>query len=252
MMAAGMTPDHRPDMAGIVVVPYGQTPIRLATHPDVTDEALRTRIREGKYEVHEGKAIAGILAEGDVVVELGAGLGLISTIAYRTRLPAAIHCFEADPRLPDLIRETHRLNGVAGVHLTVAAVTADPAALAAGTIGLGLRSAFWANSVVAKAGHKPPRTVQVPAISLASIVAELRPTVIVCDIEGAEAGLFDMVDLSGVRHVLVELHPGLTGLAGVRSVFDALHAAGLVYDSDLSRGAVPGFTRISAATEPRR
>jgi FkbM family methyltransferase len=243
-MADGMTAEFRLDMDQVVVTPYGATPIRLATHPDVTDASLRDRIRDGQYEVHERRAVESMLVEGDVLVELGAGVGLISTTAYKTGLPAEIHCYEADPRMPDLIRETHRLNGVRGVNLTVAAVTAYPAAVAAGWINIHLRSSFWANSIHSPDSGRAAQKVRVPAISLSAIVEKVRPTVIVCDIEGAEIGLFDDVDLSGVRHVLVELHPNVTGPGSVRRVFGALHREGLIYDCALSNAAVPGFTRV--------
>jgi FkbM family methyltransferase len=243
-MTEAVMPDIRLDMDQVVVTPYGSSPIRLATHPDVTDAALRTRIAQGLYEVHEGRMVEAMLAEGDVVVELGAGLGLISTLAHKTGLPREIHCFEADPRMPDLIRETHRLNGVSGVNLTVAAVTAHAPALAAGFISMHLHRNFWGNSVHAPKKGPAALNVRVPTLSLAAIVAALKPTVIVCDIEGAEIGLFDDVDLSGVRHVLVELHPGVTGRGSVRRVFGALHRAGLIYDCALSNATVPGFTRV--------
>ncbi len=236
--------DLQLDLGQVIVKPYGDTAVRLATHPAITDAALRQRIERGRYEVHEARTVEKILAAGDVVVELGAGLGLISTLACKTGLPQAVHCYEADPRMPRLIAETHRLNGVSAVTVTNAAVTGDAAALARGTIPMHLRGNFWANSVHAPKAGAALHQVAVPALSLAAIVADRNPSVIICDIEGAEDGLFDGVDLSGVRHVIVELHPGVTGLEGVARVFDALRAAGLVYDPALSERAVPGFTRL--------
>jgi FkbM family methyltransferase len=194
--------------------------------------------------MHESRMVDVVVQDDDVVLDLGAGLGLISTVAYKTYRAAAIHSYEADPRLPPLIAETHRLNGVRGVHVTHAAVTSDAAAVAAGSIRMHLRSSFWANSIHAPKGANTRRAVAVPVVSLAAIMQDVRPTVIFCDIEGAEVGLFDGVDLSGVRHVIVEVHPEVTGLGGVTRVFDALRAAGLVYDPWLSEKAVPGFTRL--------
>lgn len=231
-------------MNEVIVTRWGSSAIRLATHPSLTDPALRERIGKGKYETHEARTIDTVLQDGDVVVELGAGLGLISTVAFKTFMPQAIHCYEADPRLPALIAETHRLNGVRGVTVTHAAVTGDPALLAAGSVNMYLRASFWANSIDAPSSGRSKYRTRVPVKSLSAIVAEVRPTVIICDIEGAEVGLFDGVDLSGVRNVIVEVHPEVTGLAGVARVFDALRAGGLVYDPALSEKTVPGFTRL--------
>lgn len=246
MTVVSMPQRLRLDMDQVIVTRWGATAIRLATHPDLTDPALRERIGQGRYETHEARTIEAVLQEDDVVVELGAGLGLISTVAYKTGLPRAIYCYEADPRLPGLIAETHRLNGVRGVTVTHAAITSDPALLAEGRVNMFLRTAFWANSINRPSTGRAKDRVQVPVRSLDAIVAEVRPTVICCDIEGAEVGLFDGVDLSGVRHVIVEVHPEETGLAGVGRVFDAMRAGGLVYDPALSERGVPGFTRLPA------
>ena len=46
-----------------------------------------------------------------------------------------------------------------------------------------------------------------PQIGIRALVEKQRPTVIICDIDGGELGLFDGIDLSSVRAPVIELHP---------------------------------------------
>ncbi|MFN6951607.1 MAG: glycosyltransferase family 2 protein [Albidovulum sp.] len=96
------------------------------------------------------------------------------------------------------------------------------------------------------------RVVNVPAFAFRNPVAEVRPTVIVCDIEGGERGLFDRTDLSGVRAVVLEPHPKVYGPWGVARVAGVLAAKGLTLASDngpdspvqlFVRPALPGASK---------
>ena len=77
--------------------------------------------------------------------------------------------------------------------------------------------------------------------SLPDTLARIRPTVLVCDIEGAEAGLLPAADFTGLRVAVIELHPQWIGQAGVQAVFDAMHRAGLTYFPKASEGKVVAF-----------
>jgi hypothetical protein len=83
----------------------------------------------------------------------------------------------------------------------------------------------------------------VPQRPLAEALAEARPTVLVCDIEGAEATLLPEGDWSCLRLAVIELHPQWIGQAGVQAVFDAMHRAGLTYFPKASEGKVVTFRR---------
>ena len=85
--------------------------------------------------------------------------------------------------------------------------------------------------------------IHLPTLSFAALLAEVRPQVLVLDVEGAECDLFAGVDLSGVRAISMELHRRLTGLAGIRDLFLALGAQGFAYEPTWSSGAVIVFHR---------
>ena len=69
---------------------------------------------------------------------------------------------------------------------------------------------------------------------------------VVCDVEGAEATLFEGADLAGVDRIWVETHDHVTGLSGVRRLFATMADQGFVYDprhSHGQRGPVPPARR---------
>ena len=74
-------------------------------------------------------------------------------------------------------------------------------------------------------------------------LARVAPTVLICDIEGAEADLLPAADLSGLRAAIVEVHPQWIGQAGVQAVFDAMNRGGLSYFPKASEGKVVTFRK---------
>ncbi len=88
--------------------------------------------------------------------------------------------------------------------------------------------------------------VEVPAVRLDDLLAEIRPSVLICDVEGAETQLFDDVDLSSVQTVVVEVHPKLIGWDGVRRLIQALFDAEFILHTRISIKNVLLFRREPA------
>lgn len=200
----------------------------------------RRLLREGRYEEKEHAAIMAALRPDDVVIELGAGIGYISTAVAR-KGARAVHTFEANPAMIPYIRTVHRLNGVADVALTHAVLGAS-----AGRVPFYVRRDFTASSLDADPDRRKSPAVaveEVEMLDIRAVFAEIAPTFLVCDIEGAEADLIPAADLSGLRCAVVELHPQWIGAAGVAAVFGAMAAAGLTYFPRGSQGKVVTFRR---------
>jgi FkbM family methyltransferase len=191
-------------------------------------------LKEGWYENDEVDQVRAVLRPGDSVLELGAGIGFVSAVAARQPGISRVVAVEANPQLLPIARRTHALNGVA-VDLVNAAVVRDE-----GEVEFHLHPDFWASSTVPRPGS---RVARLPARSLSSLVAEARPDVLIVDIEGGEASLFEGAALGGVRAVVMELHPDVTGLRGVAQAFGAMATAGFAYDPGLSRGQTVVFAR---------
>lgn len=228
----------RPPLLGESLSAAGVT---IPADPAVITPAIRQAILEGRFEAEEARQIPHIVRPGDRVLEIGAGIGFISTLLARQRRVARVIAVEANPHLIDYMGRLHALNGVHGVRRLNAVLT--NAAMRSATFYL--RADFWMGSL-APAPNPYVATVEVPTLSLDGLLREEAIDLIVCDIEGAEATLFEGADLRGVDRIFLELHDHVTGLSGVRRLFDTLAGQGFVYDPRHSAGSVVLFQRLGA------
>lgn len=213
--------------------------VLLPCDPAVVSPPIAAAIRSGAYESREAREIPAIVRPGDRVLEIGAGIGFISTLIALQPEVARVVAVEANPALIPAIRQTHALNGVDGVEVV-------NAVLAPGGAGLRdfyLRRDFWMSSL--SPGPNPYEGVaQVPVRDLDALIREEAISLIVCDVEGAEAWLFAGADLTGVDRVYVETHDHITGLKGLHDLFGHLGARGFAYDPRHSSGGVVLMRRV--------
>jgi FkbM family methyltransferase len=212
--------------------------IRLPLAADQCSAAMIDELYRERYEEDEAAIVRAILSAGDTVLELGAGIGFISAVC--AKLGATVHCLEANPHLIAIAERTFQLNRVKP-DLRHAAVAPWN-----GTIQLFLGEEFWTSSTLLEA-DVAAWAIEVPAVRLDDLLAEIRPSVLICDVEGAEAQLFDDADLSSVRNVVVEVHPKLIGWNGVRRLIQTLFDAEFILDTRISIKNVLLFRREPAS-----
>lgn len=201
----------------------------------------RRLLRSGTYEEKEFNAVRALARPDDVVIELGAGMGYMSTAVAVKRKVKAVHAYEANPRMIPYIEAVHRLNGV-----TCAVVTNAALGPQAGTVRYYIRQEFPDSSMTAEPEGEVSPVIAVEEVPMVDIAAEfrrIRPTFLICDIEGAEAELLPAADLSGLRCAVVELHPQWIGAKGVAAVFEAMTKAGLTFYPRTSIKKVATFRR---------
>ncbi|MCB1359203.1 MAG: FkbM family methyltransferase [Maritimibacter sp.] len=210
--------------------------------PNTLTARTRRLLRSRQYERREADAVRALVGPDDVALELGAGIGFMSTLMAKSCKARAVHTFEANPSTLSYIRRVHAANGVADrVTLTHALLGAED-----GSATFYEREDFAASSLSpAPPGLDSPvvATHAVPMRAIGPVMAGIRPTALVCDIEGAEADLLPLADLSSVRVAVVELHPQWIGQSGVQAVFDAFHAAGLTFYPKTSNKKVVTFLK---------
>ncbi|MFD1156678.1 FkbM family methyltransferase [Roseovarius aestuarii] len=227
--------------------------IKVPFVSDVISPRMEQVIGKGRYEASEIKLLRKILRPRDRVLELGAGVGVVSTAAALVTGPEKVIVVEANPNLIPIIHETHKLNGVEGVEILNGVGVGAPVG---GEATFYLREDFWASSLE-KPHERETGTitpVSVSQIDLNAIFEKHRPSVFVLDIEGGELDLLPTLDLSSCRSVVIELHPKVYQLEGIARCFDALRTKGFAYDAKQSRGGtVVVFSRIKvpAKTQPR-
>lgn len=214
--------------------------IRLRIDPDFMSPRLMEAIRSGQYEVAEARRIGKILQQGDIVLEIGAGIGFVTALMLKDPAVARVISFEANPLLIPKIQRTLADNRLGDqrfeLHNAVLGI-AD-----SGTVDFHIHRDFWASSLRKTTGTV--RSCPVPLANFDRTIQTVRPNVIVCDIEGGEKALFSASDIAGVRNVYLEVHQRVLGPAGMRELFQLFHDRGFHYDQNHSSGAVILFSRI--------
>lgn len=223
-------------------VKHGAGDVELSVAEDITSPRVLKEIEQGTYEDREMKFARQVIADGDRVLELGAGLGFVSTVVCTSKKPAYFAAVEADARLIPHIRRTHERNAVTGVDVINAAFVSDDDTLQKGYVEFGVTSVFW-GSGINKAGNENVTTVRVDVQDASRFIREKKINVLVADIEGGELDLFRNLDFGPIRKIIIEIHPRVFGPEGVREVFRMLDDNDFVYDAPNSSGPVLTFRK---------
>lgn len=210
--------------------------ILLEVRRDMLSPDLWELLCLGRYETKELAGLVGVIRPGDTVLELGAGLGFVSAFIARALAPRRVVAVEADPLVATYARRTLALNGVT-VDLREGLVAAE-----SGSASFHRQPGFWGNSTTWL--PESTETVTLPALGFQDLLREVRPEVVVMDVEGGETTLFQGVDLTGVRAISLEVHRRLTGLPGIRDLFVTLGQAGFAYEPTWSDGPIVVFHRV--------
>ena len=207
---------------------------------EVLTERIVASLRNGRYESQEARAVSRFVEPGDRVLELGAGLGFISSFLYKSLGVREILCVEANPGLCAYIAEVHRANGATDIAIRNGIAVGDT--VAQSELPFYVRDPFWGSSLDAHGDYVD--CVKVPAYPLTGLVRDFGAHVMIVDIEGGERDLFEDASLNGVTKIFLELHTRKIGRVGVKTCFDALSAQGFAYDQQVSSGGSVLFRRI--------
>lgn len=197
---------------------------------------IRGALRRGEYDAPLARAALDTGQAGDVVIDLGAGLGFVTALMISRGKAARVHAFEPQPALAAIVREVHSLNDIDG-SVTEATIgkRKGMAELLVGKQPLRASLAFDPTQ------DTRPQTIDV--INARATLKARKATLMICDIGGAEAALLPDIDLSPLRALIVRLHPRLIGADGVRDVFACAQDAGLAYNAAASTGKIVSFVR---------
>ena len=211
---------------------------RVARHSIISIEGVRLRVgrhmsrrveralSKGGQEQEELRVVGAILAENDVVLEVGAGLGLVSSYCAKRLGSDRVFAFEADPELEPCIRETYALNGVEPA-LEMCAVAAH-----SGRVTLSRDKHFVSSSVVRRRVGVHP--VEVSGKALNYVVAKISPTLLVINADGTDSELFDGAELPTVRRIVLQLPDRVIGMDGTERMQAQLRTLGFEVDQRFS------------------
>lgn len=221
------TPDAGGAPPGVVATWFGvEVPHDLHLTPEMIDA-----LQDGTFAAVEVRSALAAIRPADRVLHLGAGPGAVAAAIARNCRPAAILSFERDPRMVTLARALHRHNGLDDrITLRHGEVLAEPGARESHDLPCATSS--------------EPGPNEVPVTRHERLRRAFLHNVIVMDIDGAERAFLRHANLSGVRLVLVDLHPGIYGRDGVRDCRRALCRSGYERDLGLSGAEVDVFRRV--------
>jgi FkbM family methyltransferase len=201
---------------------------------------LRGALREDRYEKKESDCVLKLVRDDDIVIELGAGVGYMSTLVATKRKIKSVHSFEANPDLIPYIKSVHEANELENAHITHGILGKR-----AGSVDFYTRRNLLSSSMMPLEGDTPENVekMKVDVLNAGHVFKDIAPTILIADIEGAEADLLPTLDLTGLRGAMIELHPQHIGPDGVNAVFRAMMDAGLAYYARGSTHKVVCFRR---------
>ena len=217
--------------------------IDLCVGDEICSPRIISEIESGRYEEREMLFSRRVITPKDRVLELGAGLGFVSTMICKHVKPAFFAAVEADARLIPYIEKTHAKNGIRDVELINAVMTTDRQSLERGYVEFGVTKAFW-GSGIDKAGDDNVTTTRVPTLDASAYIRDQRITALVSDIEGGELDLLRNLDFSGLQKIILEIHPNGYRQAGNQEIFRILDRQGFVYNAPNSSGPVLSFEKL--------
>jgi FkbM family methyltransferase len=156
-------------------------------------------LSSGDYEQADIDLAFAYVEEGDVVMEIGAGIGVTGcALAKASKKPVIL--VEANPHLWHHIERNFEINGQQVNLIKAAAVSNE---YTHPTVPFNISPNYWWSSL---APMDSAKTFEASAISLTNLVDQHKPSVLVIDIEGAEEFVIPTSLNPSVKKVFVEIH----------------------------------------------
>ncbi|MDQ2091408.1 FkbM family methyltransferase [Marimonas arenosa] len=235
---------HSPIPTGADGVAAAFMGIEVPGSPFLNDTRI-DRINSGRYEGQEIAAALHVIGSDDRVIELGAGIGLVGAVIARNARPAAQMAFEANPALIPHIEALYARNKIKSkITLRNEVLLTQPESPE--YVTFHIRNSFLGSSLV-QDPRRQSTPVEVPTASYDALRSRFRPSVLVMDIEGGELDFLEHADLTGLRALVIEFHPGLYGVSGMRHCKSILRDAGFRKIEDYSTRTVWACERAEDA-----
>lgn len=199
--------------------------IKIFVSDNIQGDILRTIYTE-TYEGSELRIIKSQLEPDDIVMELGTGIGFISSYCAKQIGSERVFTFEANPQLESDIFRNYKLNNVAP-NLEMCILGEQ-----SGEQTFYLQKDYWTSSAMLTSSYHQQIQVQVKSFNEA--IAQIKPTFLIVDIEGGEYDLFKYSDLSNVNKICVELHYDVLGKEKTKFILSKLADWGFLLDEVVS------------------
>lgn len=199
--------------------------IKLFVSDNLESNVLRT-IHQGIYEKSELQIVKKQIESDDTVMELGTGLGLISSYCAKKIGSERVFTYEANPQLKTYIESNYQLNNV-NPNLVMCMLGEKP-----GKQDFYLNKDFWASSTLPI--NQEYQVISIPVKSFNEEIFKINPTFLIIDIEGGEYELLKSANLYNVKKICLELHNDVLGEEKTNFILSKFADLGFVIDQNLS------------------
>ena len=187
---------------------------------------LQEAFYSGCYEKFELKIVKFQLQQNDIVMELGTGIGLLSSFCARKIGNERVFTYEANPALEPVIRDTYNLNNVSP-NLEMCMLGDQ-----AGEQTFYIAKGFWESSIIKH--HPDFRPVKISVKAFNEEVKRINPSFLILDIEGGEYEFFKYANLHNIQKIAMEVHERIIGSEKAEFVKSRLIEAGFQLNNKFS------------------
>jgi FkbM family methyltransferase len=193
--------------------------VTVSTDAANISKQVRNGLFKETYEEPERILIREALSSADRVLEIGGGIGFVSLLCAKICGAQNVLTYEANPKMVATIQRNYALNNLTPA-LRSKAVTARDREV----------TFFISDNIISSSLHerKEGRPQTVAADPLDEVIAEWKPTAIVMDIEGAETSILPASALTGVKKLILELHPHIVGEPAIVDLKTHLQKLGFI------------------------
>lgn len=200
--------------------------VKLPVFKDKLSERVLKFLLLGNYEQDEFYLVKYCLGKDDIVMELGAGLGFLSTYCAQRIGSERVFPYEANPDLKNYIHETYKINKV-NPNLSMCLLGEKQ----------GKKSFFISKNTSSSSivfMDNSDYLVEVPVKVFDQEVQKISPTLLIVDIEGGEYELFESVNFHTIKKIVIEMHPHIIGKEKHASTLSKFKDAGFVVNQEKS------------------
>ena len=171
----------------------------------ISSLSVRLHLLKGHYQREERSLLDFAVVDGDSVVELGVGIGLLGLIAARLAGPSGrVFSCSFDTASENIARRNYTINEISPKLVPI-------------SVGQDVQDHFSSESCGSR--NLKSNTTEfsgmldaVVSNELSSVLDQFRPNVLLVDLRGYENGFFRFDPLNEVQRILVKIHPKILGL----------------------------------------
>lgn len=215
--------------------------IRFPLTSDILEPRFRRALRRRNFQRTEADALRPQVKPEDTVLNIGGGIGFLSSVMAQGCKAAHVTSYEPHPALAAYMREVHRFNAITNVTVEEAAIGTRK----------GKATFYQRQNTLSSSLDDDRETDANPVVESCEVEVHnintvwkyLKANVLVCDVVGGGAAILEKAKLPGIRLAVISLHPKWLGEDGTRRIFDAMHRNGLAYFPRGSQGRVVTFKK---------